>query len=250
MSNLDTVIASLTGTKLSLGGLLRRLHAQGRLEPLAREALAAQLIQDQARQAGLSATPQELQAAADSFRRRAGLNAAADTNAWLAQRKLSVEDLEAALEQDLLAAKLRSHLAAGKAEQAFGANKAGYDRLVLDQLVLPREDIASELASQIRDEGREFADVAREQGLAPIRFVGLRKQLGGPVADALAQARAGQVVGPIGMANGFVLIRVEALRPADLDAPTRRQVEQDLFETWLASQMQQASVDLQVAGAP
>jgi hypothetical protein len=57
---MDTVIASLDGTRLSLAGLLRWLRARGRLGPLVREALAAQLVQEQARQAGLSATAEEL----------------------------------------------------------------------------------------------------------------------------------------------------------------------------------------------
>jgi hypothetical protein len=95
MSTLETPVASLPGVSVSLGQLLRGLHRQGRLWPLAAKALSARLVQQEARRAGLSATAEELQATADAFRRRAGLVTAADTHAWLARQGLSADDLEA-----------------------------------------------------------------------------------------------------------------------------------------------------------
>src|SRR5262249_14809655 len=50
MSPLDTVIAALPGTQLTLAGLLSELHWQGRLEPLVRQGLVARLLQEHARQ--------------------------------------------------------------------------------------------------------------------------------------------------------------------------------------------------------
>ena len=105
MSTLETPVASLPGVSVSLGQLLRRLHRQGRLWPLAVKALSAQVVQQEARQAGLSVTADELQATADAFRRRAGLVTAADAHAWLARQGLSADDLEATLGELLLAGK-------------------------------------------------------------------------------------------------------------------------------------------------
>src|SRR4051812_5021965 len=101
MTTLDTTIASLPGARLSLGGLLKRLHAQGRLGLLVREALAEQLVQEQARLVGLSVTAEELQAAADSFRRAHALHTAAAMRAWLDGRGLTADDFEAGLEERL-----------------------------------------------------------------------------------------------------------------------------------------------------
>src|SRR5262245_6384839 len=164
MNTLDAVIGSLPDARLTVASLLRRLHAQGRLEPLVREALAAQIVQQQARQVGLTATVEELQAAADSFRRRVGLSSAADTHAWLARQKMSQEEFEAILEQDILAAKFRQHLTAPGVNDHFEKHKSGYDSLTVLQLIVPREDLANELLSQVRDDGRDLADVAGEQG--------------------------------------------------------------------------------------
>jgi parvulin-like peptidyl-prolyl isomerase len=249
MSPLDIVIASLAETQLTLAGLLRSLHRQGRLGPLVREALAAQFLQEQARQAGLSATAEELQAAADDFRRRHGLHTAGDARAWLAARSLSVDDLEASLEQDLLAAKLRQRLTAAEADGHFAAHRDGFERLRLAQLLLPREDLARELASQVREEGRDLADVAREHGLPLTRGQVFRKDLSDPLASPLASAGEGELVGPVGTPRGFALVLVEERRPAELDAATRQLIQDDLFRSWLAARLREARIDLPLGEA-
>src|SRR5205823_12043695 len=143
------------GTRLTLAGLVGWLQTQGRLGPLVREALAAQLVQDEAHQAGLSVSEEELQTAADGCRRRHGLTAAADTRDWLAARGLSVDDFEASLEQELLAAKLWQHLTAPEVSRHFTDHQADFERLRLALVLVPREHLARELASQVRDAGRD-----------------------------------------------------------------------------------------------
>jgi hypothetical protein len=248
MTTLDTTIASLPGTRLSLGGLLKRLHAQGRLRPLVREALAEQLVQEQARQAGLSATAEELQAAADAFRRAHALHTAAATNAWLDGQGLTADDFAARLEERLLAAKLKQHQTADQADEYFSARRAGFERLCVAQVLVGRDDLARELASQVRDEGRELEEVAREHGLPVDRRRLVLQDLNGPLAGPLASAGAGELVGPVATPNGFALVVVEERRPAELDAATRQRIQDELFDNWLAGWMNQATFDLEMAG--
>jgi hypothetical protein len=250
MTSLDTTIASLPGARLSLGGLLRRLHRQGRLRPLVLEALTEQLLQEQARQAGLSVSAEELQAAADHFRRRQGLHTAADTHAWLARHGLSVDDFEAGLEEALLAAKVKQHLSAAEVDGHFSVDQAQFELLEFAQLLIGRDDLARELASQVRDEGRGLEDVAGEHGLAVARRRLARKDLAGPLAEALAEAQPGELVGPVGTPEGFALVVLEQCRPAELDAATRRGLQNELFEGWLADRMKEATFDLGMAAGP
>jgi hypothetical protein len=244
MSLLDMVIAALPETQLTLAGLLRSLHRQGRLEPLVREALAAQVVQQQARQAGLAATAEELQAAADFFRRTHGLHGAADTRAWLTARGLSEDDFEAVLEQEILTVKLRSHLTAAEVDGRFAAEPAGFERLRLALLLVGRDDLARELASQVRDDGRDLEGVAREHALAVVHRQLFRKQLDGSLAQALASAKTGELVGPVGTPQGFVLLVIEERQPAELDAETQQSIQNELFTTWLADRMKEATFDL------
>jgi PPIC-type PPIASE domain len=248
MTTLDTTIASLPGTRLSLGGLLKRLHAQGRLGLLVREALAEQLVQEQARQAGLSVTAEELQAAADAFRRAHALHTAAATRAWLDGQGLTADDFEAGLEERLLAAKLKQHQTAAQVDDYFSAHRAGLEVLQLAQVLVGRDELARELASQVRDEGRGLEEVAREHGLPVVGHRLFHKDLAGPLAEALASAGTGGLVGPVGTPEGFALVVVEERRPAELDSATRRRIEDELFGAWLAGRMNQATFDPGVLG--
>jgi parvulin-like peptidyl-prolyl isomerase len=250
MSPLDAVSASVAGSRLTLGGLLKRLQVQARLGPLIREALARQYVLDQARAAGLSVTTEELQQATSAYRRRRHrLSAAADTHAWLLGRGLSVDDFQAGLEESLLAAQLKQHLTAPQAEGHFAAHRAGFELLRLALVRVERDDLAGELASQVRDEGRGLGDVAREHGLPVARHWLLRQDLDGPLAEAVADAATAELVGPVATPEGLALAVLEERRPAELDAAARQRLQDELFEGWLAERMKEATFDLERVGA-
>src|SRR5262249_6722117 len=183
---------------------------------------------------GPSVQRAELQRATNTFRRRHGLNTAADTQAWLSGRGMSVDDLQANLEHDLLAAKLRQHLTAARIEGHFTAHQAGYERLRLAQLCVGRDDLANELASQVREDGRDLDAVAGEHRVRLVRGESFRKDLATPLAEAVAADGPGQLVGPVATAQGFILVLVEERQPAALDPATRQQIENELFTAWLA----------------
>jgi hypothetical protein len=250
MNALDTAIASVGGSRLTLGGLLQRLHAQGRLGPLVREALVRQYILDRTREASLSVTTEELQQAANAYRRGAGLHTAADTHAWLAGRGLSADDFEADLEEGLLAAKLKEHQTAAGVDECFSAHRAEFELLQCAQLLAERDELARELASQVRDEGRSLEDVAREHGLPVTRGRLLRKDLAGPLAEALASAAPGELVGPVATPAGFALVVLEKRHEPVLDPATRRRLRDELFEGWLADRMKEATFDPGLPGTP
>jgi parvulin-like peptidyl-prolyl isomerase len=76
-----------------------------------------------------------------------------------------------------------------------------------------------------------------------------RKDLAGPLAEALAAAQPGELVGPVGMPEGFALIVLEERRPAELDSATRQRIQDELFEGWLAARMKEATFDPGALGA-
>lgn len=246
MNTLDTVIASLADSRLTLGRFLERLQVQARLGPLVREALAQQYLLDQARAAGLAITAAELQQAADVYRRAAGLHSAATTQAWLTQHGLSADDFEAGLEESLLVGKLRKQRSAAGVEVHFATHQSDYQRLRLALLVAPRDDLARELASQVRDEGRELDAVAAEHDLPVTHRELFRKELGGTMAAALAAAKDGELAGPVATPQGFTLMQIQARQEPVLDPPLRRVIEQELFQKWLAESTKEASLDLSI----
>src|SRR5205085_80677 len=108
-----------------------------------------------------------------------------------------------------------------------------FERLRVAQVLVGRDDLARELASQVRDEGRGLEEVAREHGPEVVRHRLFRKDLSGPPAEPLASAGAGELVGPVATPEGFALVVVEERRPAELDAATRQRIQDELFDAWL-----------------
>src|SRR2546423_8203721 len=86
------VVATIDGSALSLREFLRALMAQGDLQPLIKEAVEGILIATAAKREGLSVSEDELQQAADDYRRSLGLHKAEGTHNWLRQNHLTAED--------------------------------------------------------------------------------------------------------------------------------------------------------------
>jgi parvulin-like peptidyl-prolyl isomerase len=243
MHDLNTVVLSINRVSLSLRDWLTYLKRRGRLQPLLREAALDHLLAQQASEAGLAVTDAEVQAAADAFRHRHGLSSAADTQAWLARQRLTVEDFEQSLERDLLAEKFTDHLIRNRIADHFAAQRDHYARARLRLILVAREDLARELLSQIRDEGREFAELAHEHSRHLSRSdagrLGLvwRSQLPANLADPIFAAHEGEVVGPLASPHGFHLFLVEKLLSTALDAETTAVIRQELFDRWCEEQL-------------
>ena len=126
----------------------------------------------------------------------------------------------------------------------FDSHPADYDRLGLALLVVDRDDLARELASQVRDEGRDLDSVAQEHGLPVLRPQLLRKQLGEALAAALATAKDGEVVGPVATPLGFVLAQITQRRERVMDPEIRQAIQQELLQKWLADLSQEVTLDL------
>jgi peptidylprolyl isomerase len=240
MTDLKQPCVSLGDISLSLGDWLVSLRRQGRLRPLLSAAVIEQLLVSRAEQAGLTVSTERLQQAADVFRRQQGLSSAARFQAWLAEQGRSLLDFEDSLERELRIDQLKDHLTRDRITAHFAANQSAYAGAALRLILTSREDQARELLTQVREEGRDFAELAREHSLHPSRsqggLLGLvrRRQLPPAIAEAVFAARQGDFVGPLAAVEGFHLFLVESLAPAELNAPTRALIRQELFDAWLA----------------
>jgi hypothetical protein len=201
MADFNDAVVSLGELSVSLHDCLAALQRRARLLPLLREVVVEEFLLQRAAELGLVVAREELQRAADAFRRRHGLTGAEQTQAWLRQQGLSVAAFEQVVERDLLLDKLKDHLFNERIAPHFEQHRADYDRLRLLQLTLPREDLARELLSQIRDEARDFTAVLLEHradrvdGGGPWEVVLLRKEILPAVAAALP-ATAGRSAAP------------------------------------------------------
>ena len=255
MSQLDDVVAAkVRDEDVSLKQLLLAMKVSGGLDSLLRAAINDVLVAQAAERHGISVSTEELQSESDRFRQNSGLEKASDTQAWLKQNNLDVEDFEARLERQILLRKLTEEVTQDKIEPHFAEHRADYDQAVLSHIVVEDENIAEELLSQIQEGEAELGDLARKhsvdqrtrQNEGKLGRVN-RKALSAAVESAVFSAKAGDVVGPIKTDMGYHVIKVGALHLGELNDEITASVRQRLFSTWLAEEYKAANVRLTLA---
>jgi parvulin-like peptidyl-prolyl isomerase len=148
--------------------------------------------------------------------------------------------------------KLRDRAVGDRVDDYFASRAADVDTVRAARLLLPDRAAAEALAQQLLQGEADFLDAAQRAFLArePRRpsldrlFVSLRRrQVNGDLREQLFAAAPGSIVGPVCEAEGWVIYKVLFVEPARLDARTREEIKQMLFEDWLEQRREAAHVE-------
>ncbi|MGA7932280.1 MAG: peptidylprolyl isomerase [Kovacikia sp.] len=206
-----------------------------------RDALLYQeIIAWHAEQKGIEVTPEEIQIESDQFRHQQHLEKASETLAWLHEQQTSTEDFEEGLQKQVLRRKLAEHLFSQKAEQVFAENQLEYDRAALYQITFSSEVLAYELLYRIQDQEISFFEVAHqfdtdEQRARRCGYAGevSRWEMKPDLAATAFGTPIGEIAGPVGNDQGWHLLLVERILPAELSPSLHQKLIEDLFKHWL-----------------
>jgi parvulin-like peptidyl-prolyl isomerase len=213
---------------------LRRSYKLAEVATLAeRDALVLNVCE----QFGITVTDEELQAAGDAFRLEHKLLGTSETLAWLAQQRIAVEDWSQGIRVSLLTQKLKEHLFSEAVDTHYTNNQDDYRRVALSQILARDLTEAVKIAQALRGENASFCALALEHskgkqskengGFVGILFLG---DLLPEIAKALAEAKEGEVIGPIQTKLGYHILRIEKWFPAEL-SEVREQVLESLFQS-------------------
>jgi hypothetical protein len=124
-----------------------------------------------------------------------------------------------------------AEIAPAEAVQAIvDSRRLDWMRLAIERTASPDEDVAREIALCVREDGRPIAEVAAEAGIAIDRAEVWLEDVDGPLRDALAGARAGDVLGPLLSTDGHVVVVVHGKQlPSEADAAVRERAERELL---------------------
>ncbi len=246
----QSVALEVNGEEVSLYDVVRLAKLNGSLTFI-EEGISAALIQQGAQQRGIEVSDEELQQAADNYRTANDLHDAEITEAWLQARRLSYEDWEALLEYQVMERKLGDALTAGLVEQRFAEQRLSFDKAAISRLVLNEEGVARELRAQIIEDGADFHALAREHSThVETRPAGgyagliVRTDMEPALEAAVFGAQPGKIVGPIKTDDGWELVKVERVVPAELNEAMRETIKTALCKEWLAEQRNQARINL------
>lgn len=251
MSQLDQITAlRISGEDVSLAELIQSLQLGGKTELLT-EAARDLVIRNAIQARGLTVSDEELQTAADTFRRDNKLERAVDTHNWLKERGWSVERLELYLERKLLRERLVDDVATEEAiRRHFAEHRRAYDQAAIAHLVVSDCAVAEELLLQINEDDAEFDALVRQHSLDTTTSqtggrLGLtnRLSMSPRIESHVFAAAEGDVIGPFETKNGFHLIKVERIISGQLDENVTETIRQDVFESWLDEQVIAANVE-------
>ena len=206
--------------------------------------LYQRVINQSAKEKGITLTPEEIQAEANRQRHEKRLEKAADTLAWLAAQMITVDDWEAGIRDRLLTQKLAECLFAKEAEKFFAQNRLDFEQILLYQIIVPYEKLAQELFYQIEEREISFYETAHLYDIDERRryqcgYEGklYRWSLKPDIAAVVFSARPGGVIGPIKTERGYHLFRVEEFISTELTAEITQEIINKMFKEWLASEV-------------
>lgn len=203
------------------------------------------VLQQAAAELGLDPPEEETEELMRDFRRQRNLYSARETERFLAERGLTLDDFAEAMELGWQERALRHRYAEEPAGRHFLLHKADYDAAVLSELVVNDRDLALELLSQLREEGVDFALLVRRHSTAESRdragFLGevRRGALRAPEAAAVFAAEVDEaegpllVVGPFPHGRKFRLLQVHDVRRAVFSDALRAEIAEGIWREWL-----------------
>lgn len=219
---------------------LRHSHKIAEIAALAeRDAL----ILDICEQLSITTSEEELQAAGDAFRLEHKLLGSTETLAWLSDQRITVEDWSQGIRIQLLTKKLKEYLFGDLVDNHYISNRDDYRRVALSQILASDLPNALKLAYALREEHASFCALALEhskgkQSKKNGGFIGIcfTAKLMPEIAEAISEAKEGEVIGPIQTKLGYHIIKIEKWFPVELN-DVREQVLEALFRNWLDTEI-------------
>ncbi len=234
----------LSEQSIALDEVIRYLKKDLQLRTICQNILYQQIIDQTAKAKGIAVTPDEIQREGDRWRRDHRLEKASETLTWLAQQMLTVEDVEARMRDRLLSQKLTHYLFDSSVEAAFRQHRSDFEQVLLYQIIVADQSMAQELCFQIEEREISFVEAAHlynqaESDRQKCGYEGklYRWNLKPDIAAAVFNAHPNELVGPLKTDQGYHLLWVKALIPAQLTPEIRQELLDGMFQTWLANEL-------------
>jgi parvulin-like peptidyl-prolyl isomerase len=238
------VLSALEGIKISaptdthILAYLRRSLKMSRVVAVAeRDAIILEFSE----RLGITVSDEEIQAAADAFRYRYKLLNASQTHSWLTKQKTTSKDWAEGIKMSLLTKKLEEYLFGEQVDGHYLNNREVYKRAAFSQILLSNETEAQQVAKELKEGKASFNAVALERSIglssrANAGFVGVRffNELRPEIAQAMTEAKEGEVIGPIQTKLGYHIVRIEKWFPTELTIAQRKRMLATMLKLTIA----------------
>ncbi len=244
----DATLIWVNGTEVSVRHIVRQMGVADNLrffDGFARR----ELIRELARREGVCAAQEDIQRRVDDWRYQHRLERVEDTEAYLAKRGITLQDVTEDAEVRRLEYLLSEKIAKGQIESYFAQHTLEFDEAEICWIFHTDKGVIDEVDLQIREDGADFYAMARRfsqdaHTRSGSGFLGRvrRKQLPKGIAARVFAASPSEILRPEKVSKGFALYLVQQLYPATLDERIKKEIRKHLFNQWLQREMQRADI--------
>ncbi len=219
-------------------------------------AIAQALVLDEILEAVPLPADQERQVLADYLAAQGLTGDPGATEAWLAANRLDLADVRAIATHSSRLDRFKEQCFGDEVEIRFLERKGDLDQVVYSLIRVREEELAEELYQRIREGEADFADLAPRFSLGSERdtngVVGpMSLSIGHPELESrLRVSRPGELLPPFFVKDIWVVLRLERLMPAQLDAECRKALLGELFESWFDERVRQVLAAEPLPGLP
>jgi parvulin-like peptidyl-prolyl isomerase len=236
---MTTSVLQVGDRHITADELLPLLSQYGLLPQLVREVLIDEAI------VGIELSPEEIELAIQQICQQQQLFNQAQLDAWLQQQGMTLEALQTTASRQARLQMFKQATWGSQVQSFFLQRKSQLDRVVYSLLRVPAISIAQELYFRIQEGEATFAELARQYSNGPEAQTG---GLVGPVelqsihptlAQLLNSMKPGQLWHPVRIGDWMVVVRLEELVPAQLDAAMEQRLLDELYTAWIQQKIQQ-----------
>lgn len=195
--------------------------------------------------ASITCTKEELAAATQHFFQRHKITNAVEHEAWLQRYKINDTQFQALATRKLKIEKWKEVTWGAKLKSYFLQRKQHLDRVIYSMIRTQDPGVAQELYFRIVAGEQSFSELAHNYSIGseadtngivgPVELGTLHPGL----AKQLRVSQPRQLWQPLPFDKYFMIVRLEKLIPARLDKFMHQRLLRELFENWLAEQINQ-----------
>jgi parvulin-like peptidyl-prolyl isomerase len=220
------------------------LKSEINFKEVCQKILFQKLISKVVEERGIIVTAEEIEAEANRQRREKCLEKATDTLSWLTDELISLHDWEVGIRNRLLSQKLAQTLFAKEVESFFIQNSQSFEQVIFYQIIVDSEKLAQELYYQIEEGEISFYDAAHLYDIDENRrqkcgYEGkiYRWAMQADIAAIMFTTIPKQLIGPLKTDQGYHLLMVEELIPAELSPERYQEILNNMFQQWLTAEL-------------
>jgi parvulin-like peptidyl-prolyl isomerase len=192
-------------------------------------------------------TAAERESALAQFYEYHQLDSPAAIETWLRHNHLVTDEIEPVALRSLRIEKFKLKTWGNQLESYFLKRKSSLDRVIYSLIRTQDWGLAQEIYYRLQDDRQSFAELAHQFS------EGAENQTGGRIGPVplsqphpaighlLTVSQAGQLWPPRQIDEWFAIVRLEHLEPIRFDAAVKQYLLQELFETWVRSEVARQS---------